>query len=81
MLERTTLFEEEKSNPSELCAAAFFPDAELGESPAVLFRVRPVISKVSQPVTSKQCTGQLMMLRLEITPFVTSFTTKKWSGL
>ena len=77
----TTFVEPEMSKPSELCAAALPPLAELEASPAELSRVRPVIVKPLAPVMSKQWAGQFRMFKLEIWLLVMSLRTMKWSGL
>lgn len=68
VFDKMTLLLLEKSKPSELCAAARPPDAELAALPALLSRCRLSIVIPVQPVTSKQWTGQFWMLRLVIVP-------------
>lgn len=81
VFDKTTFEQPEKSKPSELCAAAKSPLAELGESPAELSSVKPVMVRSSAPVTSKQWTGQFSIFKFDTTPLVMSLRTMKWSGL
>ena len=79
---RRTLFEDDRSKPSELWAAGLPAEAAFGASPAELSRVMPEMVRSVHEVIEKQWTGQLRMLRFDtVERLVSLLSVKKWSGL
>jgi len=81
VLVMTILLLEDRSKPSELCAAGRPPEAELAAFPAELSSVKPLIVVPDEEVISKQCTGQFWIWRFSTTEVPVVLRTMKWSGL